>query len=79
MNCPSCGRENPSEARFCMICATRFGTPEPASSSDSTCQSTELLSPTRLTSTDFVGRQREMAELMAALEDALAGNRPVLE
>ena len=67
MLCPSCTRDNPPEAQFCMSCATELASAEPlASASTSTTQAIDL-SPV------FVGRQLEMGELKAALEDALSG------
>ncbi|MFQ6029124.1 MAG: zinc ribbon domain-containing protein, partial [Dehalococcoidia bacterium] len=64
MNCPSCGRENPAEASFCMACTTRLAAPtDPALS----------VADSLPASPDFVGRRRELAELKAALEDALSG------
>ncbi len=64
MNCQSCGEENPTAASFCMSCGGTLAPPvEP------------VLSPSDLfpVSSGFVGRQREMGELRAALEDTLAG------
>ena len=71
MLCPGCGHENSDSAKFCNECGVSFDAPLPQDIETSTVSSR--------VSADFVGRQREMAELMAALEDALAGNRPVLE
>ncbi|MFQ6026140.1 MAG: AAA family ATPase [Dehalococcoidia bacterium] len=64
MNCPSCGRENPAEASFCMACATSLAIP----TEDSLALSDEFTA-----SSGFVGRQRELAELRVALDDALSG------
>ena len=76
MLCPNCGRENPSEARFCMICATRLETPEPESLTDftgSTSLLTESPSSSILVSADFVGRQQVIVELVSALDEASSG------
>ena len=64
MNCPSCGVENPEQARFCMGCGVGLVAVTekvPASASLGT------------TSSGFVGRQREMEQLIAALEDSIGG------
>ena len=69
MNCPSCGAENPAEASFCMSCGTIMVPPTESASS----------SPSEMgTSSDFVGRHREMADLKAALEDAISGHGRLL-
>ena len=61
MLCPSCGRDNPSDAQFCNECGSDLDTPvaeTPTTSEESS----------NLTSGTFVGRQQEMADLKAALE-----------
>ncbi|MFB3118923.1 MAG: AAA family ATPase, partial [Stenotrophomonas maltophilia] len=71
MLCPSCGRDNPSEAQFCNECGANLDTPvaiTPTTSEDSS----------NLTSGTFVGRQQEMADLKAALEDTMAGRGRLL-
>ena len=62
MLCPGCRKENPPEAIFCMACATNLDSP----SEDVTSQDLQ-------TSADFVGRRREMGELVSALEDSIEG------
>ena len=67
MLCPTCGRDNPSDAQFCNGCGATLDTavaetPTPADESGV------------LTSSSFVGRQREMGQLRIALEDALSGH-----
>ena len=62
MICPSCGRDNPNDAAFCNACGTKLDSP-----------ADQALSHDLPTSADFVGRQREMGELVSALDDALAG------
>ena len=63
MLCPSCGHDNPNDAAFCNACTTKL---------DSLAG--EAPPHGIATSSDFVGRQREMGELVSALDDALAGN-----
>ncbi len=66
MLCTSCGRDNPLDAQFCNGCGTNLDIPVakmPTPSEESGI----------LTSGSFVGRQREMAELKAVLDEALAG------
>jgi DNA-binding CsgD family transcriptional regulator len=65
MRCPSCGVDSPAGANSCISCgASLAGSPEPAA-----------LSPTEIAvSSAFVGRQRELATLKAALEDAFGGH-----
>ncbi len=65
--CPTCGRDNPSDAQFCNGCGATLDTavaetPTPADESGV------------LTSSSFVGRQREMGELISALDDAISGH-----
>ena len=64
MNCSCCGQLNPTEATFCMACTSRLTASDEMASA---------LSADAIISSGFVGRQREMAELMAALEDARSG------
>ncbi len=84
MLCRSCGRENPSDAIFCNACASKLSPPqavvtvppetiplphgvvEPESQLEHAVKSVGLLRSV------FVGRQRVMGELTAALEDALS-------
>ena len=65
MNCPSCGRENPTEANLCMGCGSRF-----APKADQSLALQDALH----TSSGFVGRQRELDELRVALAGALSGH-----
>ena len=65
MLCPECRRESSPEAVFCMSCGTELAKAEPPAAITTASIG---LSP------GFVGRQREMAELVAALDDALAGH-----
>ncbi len=67
MLCPSCGLENPTKAAFCMSCGSKLAAP-----SDEIPSSLANLAATEGSST-FVGRQQEMGELTAALEDAMSG------
>ncbi|MFQ6029543.1 MAG: AAA family ATPase, partial [Dehalococcoidia bacterium] len=64
MNCPSCGIENPAEASFCMACGTMLVT-----AADDVGVPSHKFS----TTSGFIGRQREMGELRAALEHAMSG------
>ena len=64
MNCPNCGTESLVEARFCMACATELTLAE-----ESTTPRVDGLP----TFQGFVGRQRELAELNAALGYAVSG------
>ncbi len=63
MRCTDCGHDNPSDALICISCGAELPLadlrPNPASEVS--------LSP------NFVGRRRQMAELVSALDDALAG------
>ncbi|MCH7622141.1 MAG: zinc ribbon domain-containing protein, partial [Chloroflexi bacterium] len=66
MLCPSCGRDNPSDAQFCNGCGANLDTPvaeTPTPSEESGV----------LISDSFVGRHQEMAGLKAALENAMSG------
>ncbi len=67
MLCPSCGEALPAGSRFCNRCGARLETPETLLFSS--------LSKWGLRGVDdgFVGRQRELAALVAALEDAISG------
>ena len=71
MLCPTCGRNNPSEAQFCNECGANLDTP--AAKTPTTSEETSIL-----TSGSFVGRQQEMADLKSALEDAMSGRGRVL-
>ena len=62
MLCPSCGRENQPGATFCDSCANRIDD----SAGDAVPNNFD-------TSADFVGRQRELGELVSALDDTFAG------
>ena len=62
MLCPSCSAETHRGATFCERCGTRLAT------------ATEGAPDQNLsTSHGFVGRKRELGELMSALDGALAG------
>ncbi len=62
MLCPTCGRDNPSDTQFCNGCGATLDT-------------AVAEAPTGvLTSSSFVGRQREMGELISALDDAISGH-----
>ena len=66
MLCPSCGRDNSSDAQFCNRCGANLDASKaepPATAEESAV----------LTSGSFVGRQQEMADLREALEDARSG------
>ncbi len=65
MNCSSCSRENPDDARFCNECGASLTTQEEP---DATPLSTAFLH-----SEDFVGRRQELAELKVALDEAMSG------
>lgn len=86
MHCRRCGRANRADAAFCDACGTRLDesvdkTPElpvlPATAAHSTpCSppNDHLAAACHpVPEAVFVGRQREMASLHAALEEALAG------
>ena len=62
MRCPSCDIENPDKAKFCNECGARLDAPAGQSSSLNFASSA-----------DFVGRHREMSELISALDDAFSG------
>jgi len=66
MLCPSCGRDNPSDARFCSECGANPNAP--VAETPISPEETAILS-----SGFFVGRHREMGELKAALTDSLSG------
>ena len=86
MLCPGCGLENVVSARFCDECGARLhvaadnslaplkeldSTGDLASSQSQLGRSPAQISPPLGV---FVGRQREMSELKAALEDAMSGH-----
>jgi len=81
MLCPSCGRENSSDAQFCNECGSRLDCPGnylPASSGESEPSGVRAAfqsQPGQITApgSTLVGRQRELGELTAALDDALSG------
>ncbi len=62
MLCPSCGHENRQGAAFCENCGIRLDSPSEATNQQDLT-----------TSADFVGRQRELGELVAALDEAMSG------
>jgi len=65
MLCSNCGHHNRQGARFCDACATRLNAPQG-----------DVQEPDEVVtglSADFVGRQREMAELNVALDEAIFG------
>ncbi len=64
MNCPSCNKDNQEGTTVCQTCGTGLATPtnEAITTEDG-----------RFLSGGFVGRQQELADLKAALEDSLAG------
>ncbi|MFQ6030832.1 MAG: AAA family ATPase, partial [Dehalococcoidia bacterium] len=64
MNCPNCGQENREGATFCDACGIHLLT---------TSEPSALPLNPLSTSINFVGRQRELGELGAVLEDALSG------
>ena len=66
MLCPSCDRDNASDAQFCNGCGANLDTPV-AETPPPWAESAVL------TSGSFVGRQGEMGELRAALRDAMSG------
>ena len=83
MDCPSCGHENPDDAKFCNECGLSLGTPaenttlprEPSVDSPrSQVVSEQTSSPSSISSITFVNREREIGELVSALDDALAGH-----
>ncbi|MFQ6026272.1 MAG: helix-turn-helix transcriptional regulator [Dehalococcoidia bacterium] len=65
MNCPSCSQENSEAATYCDSCGYQFATPEVRAI---------VTDDEWVRSSGFVGRQREMGELKAALDDALSGH-----
>jgi len=85
MYCRRCGRANRADAAFCDACGTRLGESAdralvPPVHSDTAAHSTppspqdHLAAPRHhLPEAVFVGRQREMASLHAALAEALSG------
>jgi predicted ATP-dependent serine protease len=69
MLCPSCGQDNPLTSAFWNSCGARFDAPDPANEISS--GKTDLLAI--VTTAGFVGREREMRGLVAALDTALSG------
>ncbi len=65
MLCTNCGHENRQGATFCDVCAAGLNTPDGNGENPH--------EPVTEVSSDFVGRRREMGELVAALEDARSG------
>ena len=62
MLCPSCGHQNNETAGFCENCGSKL------------CSAADVAPIVDVpTSADFVGRQRELGELVAALDDAMSG------
>jgi predicted ATPase len=86
MLCPSCGQILVAEAAFCYNCGARVTAPSdhvPTSQGGGKAAAGIADFPSRsdkaevldtFTSRVFVGRQREMSELTAALEEALSGH-----
>ena len=66
MICPSCGRENRDDARFCDECAASLTT---SSADQVATPAFDGFAP----SEGFVGRLQELAELKVALDDAMCG------
>ncbi len=65
MRCTECGHGNRKGAGFCDSCGAELAASDASTAVDT---ATDIgLSP------DFVGRRREIAELTAALDDALGG------
>ncbi len=64
MICPSCGQENRESARFCDSCADSLTT---SSADQVATHAADGFAP----SEGFVGRQRELADLKAALDATL--------
>ena len=64
MQCLKCDQDNPDGARFCNSCGAEIAT-DPSTSIEAVADID--LSP------DFVGRQREIGELVDAFDDALIG------
>ena len=71
MLCPSCAVEIPPSSRFCNKCGTGLSdtAPDGLTGSDPSSSDERAFSP----SGDFVGRQREMSELVSAFDDARSG------
>ena len=63
MPCPACGGESRSDAPLCDICDANLVVPDDAPPRPFQSRS----------SSGFVGRQQEMGELTAALEESLSG------
>jgi hypothetical protein len=65
MRCTDCGHDNREGARFCDSCAAELAASDASTAVDT---ATDIsLSP------DFVGRHREITDLVSALDDALEG------
>lgn len=85
MQCSSCGFQNPDGMKFCGQCGSKLDTSDSnltipqedldgkGSIAEATSQPALVPTSSNLTSADFVGRQREMAELVSAFEDVMAG------
>ena len=81
MLCPSCGRDNSSGAQFCDKCGSRLDSPRnnlsasSGKSDPSMVQAGFQSQPGQIAASGgtFVGCQREMGELTAAMDDALFG------
>ncbi len=69
MLCSSCGELLSSDSRFCKSCGAKLDSP------DETLEATRLKDAfvSSELSGDFVGRRREMGELVSALRDAFSG------
>lgn len=65
MLCPSCGQDNSLTSAFCNTCGARLDVPQ--------IPTENIESHPSAVSADFVGRQREMGELVSALDDAMSG------
>ena len=88
MLCPSCESDIPPDSQFCNRCGVRLDSSEAETlrtsevivaiaDSSATPPADPPLQP-RVVSSDFVGRQREMGELMSALDDAMSGRGQAL-
>ena len=66
MNCPACGEENRESARDCDGCAASLSR---SSADQDATPTSDGFTP----SEGYVGRQRELGQLGAALEESLAG------
>ena len=72
MRCPGCGKENSDDARFCNECGIQLDTAVKRVERRETSYADTSLG------NDFVGRKWEMAELLAALDDAFSGQGRLL-